>query len=46
LLIRGANNQPLIAQASGDGSGIVAGQDLLVGGLTALDKVGELLNPI
>lgn len=44
LLIRGANNQPLIAQASGGGSGIVAGQDLLVGGLTALGKVGELLN--
>jgi hypothetical protein len=44
LLIRGANNQPLIAQAFGDGSGIVAGQDLLVGGLTALGKVGELLN--
>jgi|GEM_PF-3351112 len=44
LLIRGANNQPLIAQVFGDGSGIVAGQDLLVGGLTALGKVGELLN--
>lgn len=44
LLIRGANNQPLIAQSFEDGSGIVAGQDLLVGGLTALGQVGELLN--
>ena len=44
LLIRGANNQPLIAQSSEDRAGIVAGQDLLVGGLTALGKVGELLN--
>lgn len=44
LLIRGANNQPLIAQSFENGSGIVAGQDLLVGGLTALGKVGELLN--
>jgi hypothetical protein len=44
LLIRGANNQPLIAQSFEDGSGIVAGQDFLVSGLTALGKVGALLN--
>ncbi|MDX2241526.1 MAG: hypothetical protein NW224_12650 [Leptolyngbyaceae cyanobacterium bins.302] len=44
LLVRGAQNEPLIAQAFEDGAGIVAGQDLLVGGLNALGKVGELLN--
>lgn len=44
LLIRGKNNQPLIAQGLFDKGSEIAKQDLLVGVLSSLGRVGEIIN--
>ena len=44
LLIRGKHNQPLIAQGLYDKGPEIARQDLLVGVLSSLGKVGEIIN--
>ncbi|MBD2772529.1 TrbI/VirB10 family protein [Iningainema tapete] len=44
LLIRGNNNQPLIAQGLFDQGSEIAKQDLLVGVLSSLGRVGEIIN--
>lgn len=44
LLIRGKHNQPLIAQGLHDKGPEIAKQDLLVGVLSSLGKVGEVIN--
>ncbi|MBD2666213.1 hypothetical protein B6N60_04889 [Richelia sinica FACHB-800] len=44
LLIRGGNKQPLIAQKLHDAGSDIAKQDLLVGLLSSLGKVGSIVN--
>ena len=44
LLIRGKNNQPLIARSLYDKGPEIAKQDLLVGVLGSLGRVGEIIN--
>ncbi len=44
LLIRGAGNQPLIARGLFDNGGDIARQDLLVGLVSSLARVGEIIN--
>lgn len=44
LLIRGKNNQPLIARGLFDKGSEIAKQDLLVGVLSSLGRVGEIIN--
>ncbi|MBW4568781.1 MAG: hypothetical protein KME31_12375 [Tolypothrix carrinoi HA7290-LM1] len=44
LLIRGKNNQPLIAQGLFDKGSEIAKQDLLIGVISSLGRVGEIIN--
>ena len=44
ILIRGEDNKPLIAEGMNDPGGIIASQDILVGLLSGLAKIGELIN--
>jgi hypothetical protein len=44
LLIRGKNNQPLIAQGLFDKGSQIAKQDLLIGVISSLGRVGEIIN--
>lgn len=44
LIIRGDRNQPLIAKGSRQSNGGVLKQDLLVGALSSLGKIGEIIN--
>jgi hypothetical protein len=44
ILIQGRQGEPLVAQRLHDLGGEIAGQDLLVGGLSALGRAGALLN--
>jgi Bacterial conjugation TrbI-like protein len=44
VLIRGIEGNALVAQKLHDSGGAIAGQDLLVGALSALGRVGEIIN--
>jgi Bacterial conjugation TrbI-like protein len=44
VLIRGVEGSALVAQKLHDAGGAIAGQDLLVGALSALGRVGEIIN--
>lgn len=44
LLIRGTNNQPLIAKSLSSSSGTNRERDLLVGALSSLSRIGEIIN--
>lgn len=44
LIIRGDRNQPLIAKGSRQSNGGVLKQDLLIGALSSLGKIGEIIN--
>jgi hypothetical protein len=44
LVIRGPNNQPLVAQVRNNSADDSFAQDLLVGGLSALGNIGAVIN--
>ncbi|WP_204150029.1 hypothetical protein [Leptolyngbya sp. CCY15150] len=44
LLVRGENNQPLVAEVHHDGHDSDLGEDLLVGTLSALGNIGAVVN--
>jgi Bacterial conjugation TrbI-like protein len=44
VLIRGLEGSALVAEKLHDSGGAIAGQDLLVGALSALGRVGEIIN--
>jgi hypothetical protein len=44
VLIRGVEGSALVAEKLHDSGGAIAGQDLLVGALSALGRVGEIIN--
>jgi hypothetical protein len=44
VLIRGVEGEALVAEKLHDAGGAIAGQDLLVGALSALGRVGEIIN--
>jgi hypothetical protein len=44
VLIRGTEGSALVAEKLRDAGGAIAGQDLLIGALSALGRVGEIMN--
>lgn len=44
LIVRGGNNKHLVAKSQGRSSGSILRQDLLIGALSSLGKMGEIIN--
>lgn len=44
LIVRGSNNKHLVAKSQGRSNGSILQQDLLIGALSSLGRIGEIIN--